>query len=319
MSKKANPTMVGMFVIGAVALVVAAVLIVAGDALLQDRRQFVAVFEGSVKGLRVGANVMFRGVRVGYVTDINVVIDEAQDYFFVPVVFETVPSSVQVLSDGELRHIASEDDRIGYRELIDRGLRAQLETESLLTGLLLIELELDPSKPAVYRAMDYNLPEIPTVPSQIQSLIRKVQTFAAEIGDKVDIGEVLQDLGSAIDGLDRFLNADDTQALTGTALTALEYFSNTMRSARTLVENADERLGPMMDDIGPAMDGLGEVLEEAEKTLALLRSQLESDSEIAVELANTLRELERAGRSVRVLADYLEQHPEALLKGKRNE
>ncbi len=91
MSKKANPTMVGMFVIGAVALVVAAVLIVAGDTLLQDRRQFVAVFEGSVKGLRVGANVMFRGVRVGYVTDINVVLDEDQDYFFVPVVFETIP------------------------------------------------------------------------------------------------------------------------------------------------------------------------------------------------------------------------------------
>ncbi len=319
MSKKANPTMVGMFVIGAVALVVAAVLIVAGDTLLQDRRQFVAVFEGSVKGLRVGANVMFRGVRVGYVTDINVVIDEEQDYFFVPVVFETIPTSVQVLSDGELRHIASEDDRIGYQELIDRGLRAQLETESLLTGLLLIELELDPSKPAVYRAMDYNLPEIPTVPSQIQSLIRKVQTFAVEIGDKVDIGEVLQDLGSAIDGLDRFLNADDTQALTGTARTALQDFSNTMRSTRTLVENADGKLGPVMDNLGPAIDALKATLDKAEQTLALVESQLQSDSEIAVELANTLRELERAGRSVRLLADYLEQHPEALLKGKRNE
>ena len=319
MSKKANPTMVGMFVIGAVALVVAAVLIVAGDALLQDRRQFVAVFEGSVKGLRVGANVMFRGVRVGYVTDINVVIDEEQDYFFVPVVFETVPSSVQVLSDGELRHIGSDDDRIGYEELIDRGLRAQLETESLLTGLLLIELELDPSKPAVYRAMDYNLPEIPTVPSGIQSMIRKVQTFAAEIGDKVDFGEILQDLGSAIDGLDRFLNSDDTQALTGTARTALQEFSETMRRTRTLVANADDKLGPMMEDLSPAIGALGETLEEAEKTLALVRHQLESDSEISFELTNTLRELKRAGRSVRVLADYLEQHPEALLKGKRNE
>jgi paraquat-inducible protein B len=319
MSKKANPTMVGMFVIGAVALVVAAVLIVAGDTLLQDRRQFVAVFEGSVKGLRVGANVVFRGVRVGYVTDINVVIDEEKDYFFVPVVFETIPTSVQVLSDGELRHIGSDDDRIGYEELIDRGLRAQLETESLLTGLLLIELELDPSRPAVYRAMDYNLPEIPTVPSQIQSLIRKVQTFAVEIGDKVDIGEVLQDLGSAIDGLDRFLNADDTQALTGTARTALQDFSNTMRSARSLVENADGKLGPVMDNLGPAIEALKATLDKAKETLAIVESQLQDDSEIATELANTLRELERAGRSVRVLADYLEQHPEALLKGKRNE
>ncbi len=319
MSKKANPTIIGMFVIGAVALVVVAVLIVAGDTLLQERRQFVAVFEGSVKGLRVGANVMFRGVRVGYVTDINVVLDEDQDYFFVPVVFETIPTAVQVLSGGELRHITSEDDRVGYQELIDRGLRAQLETESLLTGLLLIELELHPGEPAVYRARDYNVPEIPTVPSQIQSLIRKVQTFAAEIGDKVDIGEVLQDLGSAIDGLDRFLNADDTQALTGTARTALQDFSNTMRSARTLVENADGKLGPVMDNLGPAIDALKATLDKAEQTLALVESQLQDDSEIAIELANTLRELERAGRSVRVLADYLEQHPEALLKGKRNE
>ncbi len=319
MSKKANPTMIGMFVIGAVALVVIAVLIVAGDTLLQDRRELVAVFEGSVKGLRVGANVMFRGVLVGYVTEINVVLDEDQDYFFVPVVFETIPTAVQILSGGELRHIESEDDRVGYRELIDRGLRAQLETESLLTGLLLIELELYPGEPAVYRARDYNVPEIPTDPSQIQSMIRKVQTFAAEIGDKVDIGEVLQDLGSAIDGLDRFLNSDDTQALTGTARTALQEFSETMRRTRTLVANADDKLGPMMEDLSPAIGSLGETLEEAEKTLALVRHQLESDSEISFELTNTLRELKRAGRSVRVLADYLEQHPEALLKGKSNQ
>jgi paraquat-inducible protein B len=319
MSKKANPTMVGMFVIGAVALVIVAVLIIAGDTLLQERRQFVAVFEGSVKGLRVGANVMFRGVRVGYVTDINVVLDEEQDYFFVPVVFETIPTAVQILSGGELRHITSEDDRVGYQELIDRGLRAHLEIESLLTGLLFIELELEPRKPAVYRATDYNLPEIPTVPSDIQAIMREVQTFIADIGDKVDIGEILQDLGSAIDGLDKFLNSDDTQALSGTARTALEDFSNTMRSARTLADNADSKLGPAMDNIGPAVDALKATLDKAEQTLALVESQLQSDSEIAIELANTLRELERAGRSVRVLADYLEQHPEALLKGKRNE
>jgi paraquat-inducible protein B len=92
-----------------------------------------------------------------------------------------------------------------------------------------------------------------------------------------------------------------------------------MRSARTLVENADGKLGPVMDNLGPAIDALKGTLDKAEQTLALVESQLQSDSEIAIELANTLRELERAGRSVRVLADYLEQHPEALLKGKRNE
>ena len=140
-----------------------------------------------------------------------------------------------------------------------------------------------------------------------------------EIGDKVDLGEILQDLGSAIDGLDRFLNSDDTQALTSTARTALQDFSNTMRSARTLVDNADSKLGPAMDNLGPAIDALKATLKKAEQTLALVESQLQSDSEIATELANTLREIERAGRSVRLLADYLEQHPEALLKGKRNE
>ena len=319
MSKKANPAMIGMFVIGAIALVVVAVLIIAGGTLLQEKRQFVAVFEGSVKGLRVGANVLFRGVRVGYVTDIKLVSDENAENFFVPVIIETVPTAVQVLSDGKLRHIESEEDRVGYQELIDRGLRARLETESLLTGLLLVELDLYPDEPAVFRATDFAIPEVPTIPSQIQAIIRRAQEFVTDIEGKVDIGEVLQDLGGAIDGLDKLLNADDTQALAGTARTALQEFSETMRRTRTLVANADDKLGPMMESVGPAMDGLGEVLEEAEKTLALLRSQLESDSEIAFELANTLRELERAGRSVRILADYLEQHPEALLKGKRND
>ncbi len=319
MSKKANPTMIGMFVIGAVALVVVAVLIIAGGTLLQEKRQFVAVFEGSVKGLRVGANVLFRGVRVGYVTDIKLVSDEDAENFFVPVIIETVPTSVQVLSDGKLRHIESEDDRVGYQELIDRGLRARLETESLLTGLLLVELDLYPDEPAIFRAADFAMPEVPTIPSQIQAIIRRAQEFVADIEGKVDIGEVLQDLGGAIDGLDKLLNADDTQALAGTARTALEDFSETMHSTRTLVENTDSKLGPAIDNIGPAIDALKGTLDGAQQTLALLESQLQSDSEIAVELANTLRELERAGRSVRILADYLEQHPEALLKGKRND
>ena len=319
MSKKASPTMIGMFVIGAVALIVVAVLVIAGGTLFQEKRQFVAVFEGSVKGLRVGANVVFRGVRVGYVTDIKLVSNEATQEFFVPVIIETVPTAVQILSDGELRHIESQDDRVGYQELIDRGLRARLETESLLTGLLLVELDLYPNEPVIFRATGFAMPEVPTIPTQIQSMMRKAQSFIADLEGKVDLDEVVQDIASAINGLDRFLNSDDTQALSGTARTALQEFSETMRRTRTLVANADDKLGPMMESVGPAMDGLGEVLEEAEKTLALLRSQLESDSEIAVELANTLRELERAGRSVRVLADYLEQHPEALLKGKRND
>ena len=318
MSKKASPTMIGMFVIGAVALVVVAVLVIAGGTLFQEKQQFVAVFEGSVKGLRVGANVVFRGVRVGYVADIKLVSHEDSQEFFVPVIIETVPTALQVFSDGELRHIESEDDRVGYQELIDRGLRARLETESLLTGLLLVELDLYPNEPVIFRAKGFTLPEVPTIPTQIQSIMRKAEQLIAGLEGTVDVDEVVRDIASAIDGLEKLLNAEDTQKLAGTAGKALNDFSRTMQSTRTLVENTDSKLGPVIDNIGPAIDALKDTLDGAQQTLALLESQLQSDSEIAVELANTLRELERAGRSVRLLADYLEQHPEALLKGKSN-
>src|SRR5690606_27608732 len=93
MSRKTSPVVIGAFVVGAVVLAVVAVLVFGGNRFFQDKRSFVTYFDGSVTGLRVGSNVLFRGVRVGYVTDIGILADATLGEFTVPVTYQILPDA----------------------------------------------------------------------------------------------------------------------------------------------------------------------------------------------------------------------------------
>jgi len=331
MSKQFNPTVIGGFVVGAVVLVAAAFAIFGGAQIFAEKNSYVAVFSEPTNGLRVGANVMLNGVRIGYVSDIDLIIDEVNFETDTQVVLELLNEHIQTKSGGRLD--ADFRDSFDHETLIhEAGLRASLQMESFVTGQLSVELQLRPETDAVMRAVDPPHDEIPTVASNVQEVLNNLQAWFGDIRDNVDfvglgqrLNDVLQaiddlarseDLSASIAGINHLLNDEDMQKLAGQAFAALEELRLASAAAGNLFNNADEDVSMLIADLQSTLKRLSGALDEAEQTLAAAKTQLKGDSEAAYRLSETLDELERAARSVREFFDYMERNPESILRGK---
>ena len=333
MSKKSNPTMIGAFVIGAATLLVVGVALFGGAELFAKRYNFVAYFDEQTKGLRVGSNVILNGVRVGYVSEIALLIDEIEFETMTRVTLEILPGTYIPISEGQPID-ADIRDAIPHEALIrDAGLRAQLEVESFITGQLMIRLDMRPETPIEMSGMESDYPEIPTIRSNIQELLAKMEQWLSDIRDKVDIEALGQtatdalsgfaaltnspDLHESLAGLNSLINDDDTQEL-GTSLRhALDEVSVAASEAAVLFGNADEDIHALATDLAPVLQRLSETLATADRTLEGLRQQVRGDSEQVYQLQSTLREVEGAAAALREFFDYLERNPEALIRGKQ--
>jgi paraquat-inducible protein B len=319
-------------VIGAFVLLAAGLMAFGGGKLFQQKTHFVTLFEGSVKGLRVGSNVSFRGVPIGYVTDIQIALDADTFETGTLVTLEMLPKTMRIISDGKVMESTMGAIGMNADELIKRGLRAQLDVESFVTGQLIVELDLHPDQPAVMRVVNPRYPEIPSIPSNIQIFMERVRTLLGDVQNKVPVDDILKNLEAAlaglselakstelreaVAGLNRFINARETQGLPARLDATIGDLGNASRALRVLAESGNERLVPALEKAGPVVAQLDTTLKEAEQTLKAARGQLESNPETALQLADALKEVEGAARALRVLVDYLERHPEALLRGK---
>ena len=195
MSKHANPTLIGSFVIGAVALAVVMILLLSSGSLFAQHPNYVMYFQGSVKGLSVGAPVTFNGVKIGAVKNISVEADLATRQFLVPVIVELEPERMTLVHGT----IAEAHEKFAMPTLIDRGLRAQLQLQSLLTGQLYIQLDFYLDKPAKLVSKNVSIPEIPTIPTPLQELSQKFENFP--------ISQVLDDVSSTMRALNKLANS----------------------------------------------------------------------------------------------------------------
>ena len=328
MSKKSNPTLIGAFVVGAVVLLGAGVALFGGSELLAERNIYVAYFSENTKGLRVGSNVVVNGVRVGHVSNIALLVDSETFEFKTETTLEILADSY-VLTRGGVAIGKGLVMPNSPGQAIEGGLRATLDVESFVTGQLLVELVLRPETEAVRRGgIDAPYPEIPTIPSRSQEILGKVQTTIVKLGDAFDIeliGERVenilkgldelsnsQDLRDSLAGLNSIINQQDTQELTATLRATLDEIRRAAGDASTLLQNADNK----MDTLRPAIERLAGVLDEAQATLASARLAFQGESAEIYQLGTTLHEVERAARALREFLDYLERHPEALLRGK---
>ena len=333
MSRKANPTLIGAFVLGGVALLIAGVLVFGGKDLFQRKPRFVTYFEGSVQGLRVGSNVLFRGVRIGYVTDIQLTADQSMLNYEIPVIFEIIPDAVKLVSDGKaVGNLMTGDSHL--QDMIQAGLRTQLDVESFVTGQLVVNLDMHPEAPAVFHGHPPAYPEIPSIQSGMQQVLKRVQAFVTGIQEKVPVERIVEELMSAINGFDqlvnspdlkqalaginRVVNARETQDLPGALTGAIADLRAATRDARGLIGRTDQRLEPVLERAVPAIEQFERTLREGQEVLSLARAQLASNPETAEQLAKALREVERSARAIRILVDYLERQPESVLRGKTN-
>jgi paraquat-inducible protein B len=209
-----------------------------------------------------------------------------------------------------------------------------LQAESLVTGQLLIELSFRPDTEPVLRGGDNApYPEIPTIRSTIQEMLAKIRTFINDLGEGLDPKEIgprvqnilrgvdelvnSEDLRASLAGVNSMINTEETQELTATLQTTLKEIGSAASDADILIKNIDSKLGTLDTDFKPVIDKLVAVLDEAQATLAAAKVQLQGESVQVYELGLMLKEVEGAARALREFLDYLEQHPESLIKGKQ--
>ncbi len=329
MSKRANKTMIGSFVIGAIALIIVGLLIFGSGRLFTKVDKHVLYFKGSVKGLNIGAPVMFRGVNIGSVTEILLQFNADDLSIRIPVIIEVDPERF-ALQESVVKN------RKGYVDLlIEKGLRAQLQMQSMVTGLLIINIDFYPEKTAEFVGAKNNYSEIPTIPSDMEALTEKLGSLPIE--------ELFSKLVLAIDGIGKIVNSPELIGSLGSFDQALqdihsllanidkqftplaESIINTSESAQVTLDSATETLVQIKKTITMEQGTPAELASELKDTLASTREAMKSiknvtseDSESVYELNNTLKELSAAARSLRFMADYIERNPEALIRGKQN-
>ena len=253
---------------------------------------YLVEFDGSVRGLRAGAPVEFRGIRVGSVTDVRLEIDPAQDSMRIPVTIEIEPQRLDIERDGDAQPDAQPYALIA--SLVERGLRAQLKSGNLLTGELLVDLDFHPKSPPAKLDRRGAYPQIPAVPAQLEALEASVSAVLNKLA-ALPLTELVDDLRQTVQGIDALVTSPDTKQ----AVAALNQAAVRLDS---LIGTLDQRIGPLF--------------VQAQSTLAAADGLVGANAPLRYDLNALLKELTGAARSIRVFADYLERHPDALLRGK---
>jgi paraquat-inducible protein B len=257
-----------------------------------QKNYFVLHFNESVRGLSVGAPVEFRGIKIGHVIDIKPEYDPETLSPKITVLIETEPQRWGAAADN------SADSKQRIQKLVDRGLRAQLKTGSLLTGQLFIEVDFHPNAPKAQIKYEGKFPEFPTIPAPLQIITARVNQLLSKL-ETVPIEQIGKDLG---DTLQNVKHLSESQELLG----AVRALNETLQETRQLVQNFDSNVAPEISS----------TLEQAQKTLVSVEGTLGQDSPLQHEIRQAIVELGEAARSVRILVDYLERHPNALIYGK---
>ena len=330
MPRKANLALIGAFVVGAIALAVGGLIVFGGGKFFTQKQVFVAYFEESVKGLSIGSPVTFNGVKIGAVTDIKVVVDRDESKIWTPVFFEVEADRFQDRAGHRIRFAHGAPN---VKHLIDRGMRAQLDTQSFVTGQLAVSLDLHPGTPIRLTGRRPELPELPTVPSSAEKIARTLENLPLD--------EIAGSLKSALAGVDRLVNAPEVKsaisslnaaagqlAQLGRTLNAdmkplvadvtktLDTTRDALKDAQKLVRDVDGQVAPLAESVQKTLGTARTTLDQAQDALGGVNGLVADGSPLQHELQATLKELSAAARSIRVLSDYLERHPDSLVFGK---
>ena len=257
------------------------------------KERYLLFFEGSVRGLTVGAPVMLRGIAIGKVLDIQLQLSVEDLQFHIPVLIEVEPERIAVSGDrGAL------DETGMIRQLVAKGLRAQLKTGSLITGQLYVELDFYPDALYAVLAREGDYEVLPTISGSLEALTNKVTAILDRL-DAFPFDRIGKDLTDTLAGASEIVNS----AALKQGIVELE---KSLAEIRALAEQLNTGIAPE----------LAETLRQTTATLQGVRRMIEEGSPMSVELRRSLNEVSGAARSLKVLTDYLERHPEALLRGK---
>jgi paraquat-inducible protein B len=340
MKARFSPALIGGFVVGALALLAVLLLAIGGQGLLQSKERAVMHFAGSVYGLQQGAPVVFRGVQVGTVASIDLRWDDTARNYVIPVIAELDADVLRRLGAGVAGGRGS--DAL-LAPLLQRGLRAQLGMQSIVTGQLYVDLDLRPGRPVrtfgPASGAARGLPEIPTQDAAIQNLKNQLEGL--------DLRQLVNDISETARSVRELAAGPELKAGVAEAAAAAA-------DIRRLARRIESRVGPLADSAthtlaraGAAADRLGAAAQRVEEASAnagallapdsalvqtvqataedvarsasALRLAADGDGPLLQDTRQAAQDVSRAARALRDLARRLDDQPESLLKGRRDE
>ncbi|MEE4377523.1 MAG: MlaD family protein, partial [Candidatus Competibacteraceae bacterium] len=262
--------------------------------------QWLLNFTGSVRGLEVGAPVEFRGIKLGRVTDVKLLVDPDMANLRIPVLIEIAPQQIKLIGETEAFYHSTDFENkqhIFWNQLVAKGLRAQLKTGSLITGALFIDLDLHPKAKQQSIVWEGEYPELPTIPTPLEELSNALSN-ALQKFEQLPLEKMSEEIQQALAALSR--SAVQLEAL-----------------MLNLNKKVAPELGATLTQTRKTLGAATKTFSTAEQTLKTAEEAIAPNSTLQLEIQGLLRELRSAARSIRVMADYLERHPESLIQGKR--
>lgn len=325
MSKPVNKTIIGIFVVGAIVLIVMAVMLLGSGKFFKHRPKYVTYFKGSVKGLSVGSPVVFRGVKVGTVTEIKMRFDPKTLEMQIPVYVELGEGNLEIVGADERIRGQIIDEKA--QELIKRGFRAQLVTQSYVTGQLMIALDFFPDTPVKLIGAEPRYTEIPSIPTTLQEFQERLE--------KLPIEETIKDLHNAANGIDKLVNSPETTHILQSAAQGIDDattliheidrqikplaidISNALAEVTELASETRKKLGPLAHSLTKASDEAELAFKKAEGSFSNIEKMTGESSPLTYTLTKTLKELELTARSLRILTENLDRQPQSVIFGKK--
>lgn len=271
---------------------------------------FILFFEGSVRGLNVGAPVEFKGIKVGAVKDIRLEFTNRDVPFRIPVLIEIEPE--RIINRVEAQ--ASSPAEI-FKNLVNRGLRAQLQTGSLLTGKLFVELDMYPDTPVRLVNAGGPYPELPTIPGGLEQMTESFKNILAKL-EEVDMERISSQLLETLQGANRFAKGASELISKPELRDAVDDLKESLNSLRGILRKLDQHADPIAVNLENAVRAGHQVLEKVQTTLHLTDKMLKPDFPLQSRLIDLTEELVETARSIRTLVDLFERNPNAIIFGK---
>ena len=319
MSHKKNRSLaIGAFIVGAILLVFIALLFFSGGRFFADKKRVVMYFEGSVQGLQVGAPVKLKGVVLGEIIDISINFEQDNKTVYTAVIADLVMKRIN--SDG-----ANVEENF-FEEAIQGGLRAQLNFQSFLTGLLYVELDFYPDSELTLYAIQKEHQEIPTIGTSfeeisrtfqeldLKGLVHNLNNLTEQVSNMVANGQVAETLSS----FNRL--ATSLEQTSGNADKELARLSakmdTTLTELNTLIRELNTQTPDMLASLKGSLEELNKSMQSFDQAAANIEHAFSEDAPLLNQLTRTLEDMSRSSQAFRSLSETLEQQPEALLRGR---
>jgi paraquat-inducible protein B len=274
--KRANPAVIGGFIVGAVVLTIAGVMIFGSGRLFAGTIQCVMYFDGSIQGLYEGATVNFRGVKVGSVTSIKMQLDRQNFDVRIPVIVEFPKGSGSTM---EMLNVDPRTPKNALAALIERGLRGQLQTDSLVTGLLFIQLDLPPASSPEAAPGEAKIDpatkllEIPTVPTTLQEVSHTVRQALDKLAE-LPLEEMLRSFEGTLLGINRLVNAPEVLAAMHNLNVTLTGMQQVLQQADTQVTHVASSATTAFESVNRAAADIRQLAQQTQQVVQHVDKQL---------------------------------------------